>query len=41
MLNTFLCFGATLALGIIVGGWLSMPKENKFSGTILRTNSTD
>jgi carboxyl-terminal processing protease len=23
--------GATLALGIIIGGWLSVPSENKFS----------
>jgi hypothetical protein len=29
-----LCSGATLALGIIVGGWFSAcPKKIKFSGT--------
>jgi carboxyl-terminal processing protease len=25
-------FGATLALGIIIGGWLNAPIENKFLG---------
>jgi carboxyl-terminal processing protease len=25
-------FGATLALGIVIGGWLSAPSENKFIG---------
>jgi carboxyl-terminal processing protease len=35
-------FGATLALGIIIGGWLNAPIENKFLGNnSSRINSTD